>query len=371
MTHRLVSVMAVTAACSGGGGPAGTGPDASTADFVEHASFDVAETHLAAGDVDNDGDVDLYMTTNGGGTVSGHSSSAKLARNDGDGTLVVEDATLINWDCGRPRLEKVDADDLLDVVCLPQASGGATALLNQGQGAFLGAGYDNNTYATAARAWPVLAASPLVAATFSQGLVAFELVDTTQQMPIAMTLAPDPFTTLTIADLDGDGKPELIAGTDMMWSVFSGADQSRHDVAGMPGDLETADLNRDGHPDLLAISDANVAISLVSGGLLTAPVTVSGPPVEADHFVVDYDADGNSDLAFIGVGPQVYVMRGDGAGSLKPPELLSIAGTPIPTFMAGHRLAAVADFDHDGKIDLAISDVQAHTVRIWFGQFGG
>ncbi len=48
------------------------------------------------------------------------------------------------------------------------------------------------------------------------------------------------------------------------------------------------------------------------------------------HFVVDYDGDGNSDLVFIGVGPQVYVMRGDGAGSLKPPELLSIGGHAAP-----------------------------------------
>jgi hypothetical protein len=365
MTFRLASVMAVTAAACGGGGSGTTpGADARPPDFVEHATQSLPEIHLAAGDLDNDGDVDLYMISDPGGLGAGTSAQDKLARNDGTGTLVVEDGTTVDQDCSRPRLSKIDQDDYLDLVCLPVVFGGASARLNQAGASFVAAGYDA-TPVDAARAWPALPSS-VVAAT-SSGLLALAIEpDGTQMTKTA--LAADSFSALAVADLDGDGVPELIAGTPTTWSVFSGADRSRRDYAGAPGELESADLNRDGRPDVLAISDGAVAISLASASGLSAPVVVSGPPSDADHFIVDYDGDGVSDLLFIGVGPQVYVMRGDGAGSLNAPEALLLDGAPLPTFMAGRNLSAVADFNGDGKIDLAISDVQTRTVRIWNGR---
>jgi hypothetical protein len=356
--------MAVTAACSGGGGgPSSSGADATQADFVEVATLSLPEIHLASGDVDNDGDTDLYMIADPGGPVSSDFTTERIARNDGTGTLVPGDEQAFVQGCTRPRLEGIDADAYLDVVCVPGVVGGASARLNQGGTSFVNAGYDS-TSVTTARAWPVLP-STIVAAS-SGGLLVLAIAP--YSMPMAKTtLAADQFATLAVADLDGDGKPELIAGTSATWSVFSGADQSRHDYAGEAGDLDTADMNRDGHPDLLAFSDATVAISLVSSGALSAPVVISGPPAAADHFVVDYDGDGISDVLFIGVGPQVYVMRGDGAGSLHPPEPLTADGA-VPAYMTGRNLSAVADFDRDGKIDLAISDVQTHTVRIYKGR---
>jgi hypothetical protein len=359
----LAGVIAITAACGGGGGPDLPLADASTANFVEVASFDGIEIHLAPGDVDNDGDVDLYMISDPGGTVSGHASEDKLARNNGSGTFVLEDPTTTQGECERPVLEKIDPDAYIDMICVGYASGGIEALLNQAGASFVNAGYGSSRV-VAARAWSALPSSIVAAA--RDGLIALTIEPNSTDMA-KTALAPDAFATLAVADLDGDGISDLIAGAPTAWSVFSGVDQSRHDYPGAPGDLATADLNRDGHPDLLAISDASVAISLVSNGALTAPVTVSGPPIMGDHFVVDVDGDGISDLLFIGVGPQVYVMRGDGAGSLSAPEMLSIAGTPIPTFIPGVSLSAVADFDHDGKIDLAISDVQGHVEHIYKG----
>jgi hypothetical protein len=359
----VAGVIAVTAACSGGG-HSSPGADAPDADFVESASFDVPEIHLAAGDIDNDGDIDLYMITDPGGLVSGHASEDKLARNDGAGTLVLEDRTALQQECSRPVLATIDADAYIDLICVGYASGGIEALLNQAGASFVNAGH-GSSQAVAARAWAALPSSIVAAA--RDGLIALAIDPDSTEMAKTV-LAPDAFATLAVADLDGDGMSDLIAGAPTAWSVFSGVDQSRHDYPGGPGDLATADLNRDGHPDLLAISDESVAISLVSNGALTAPVTISGPPIMADHFIVDDDGDGISDLLFIGVGPQVYVMRGDGAGSLSAPELLTVAGTPIPTFIAGASLSAVADFDHDGKIDLAISDVQTHVEHIYKGR---
>jgi hypothetical protein len=360
----LAGVIAITAACGGGGGPDVPLADASTANFVEVASFDGIEIHLAPGDVDNDGDVDLYMISDPGGTVSGHASEDKLARNNGSGTFVLEDPTTTQGECERPVLEKIDPDAYIDMICVGYASGGIDALLNQAGASFVTAGH-GSSHVVAARAWAALPSS-IVAATMD-GLIAFTIAPASPEMTTT-PLAPDDFETLAVADLDGDGTSDLIAGTPTTWSVFSGVDQSRQDYPGAPGDLATADLNRDGHPDLLAISDASIAISLVGNGALTAPVGISGPPALADHFIVDYDGDGISDLLFIGVGPQVYVMRGDGAGSLSAPEALSIAGTPIPTFIAGSNLSAVADFDHDGKVDLAISDVQGHIEHVYKGR---
>jgi hypothetical protein len=355
---RLAGVIAVTAACSGGGGHGGSGPDAPAPDFALRTTFSVPEIHLAVGDVDSDGDADLYMISD--------DSQDKLARND-DGTLLLEDGTTIDDDCTRPRLENIDQDGLVDLVCLPTLAGGVSARLNQAGRSFVAAGHDGAA-ATAARAWPAIP-SAVVAAT-PEGLLALAIAPDSAQMA-RTTLAAESFSTLAVADLDGDGKAELIAGGDATWAVFAGSDQARHDVAGAPGDLLTADLDRDGHPDLLAIDGPSIAISLVRDGAPAAPVIIDGPPVDADHFIGDVDGDGTSDLVFVGVGPQVYVMRGTGSGSLGPPEQLRIDGEPIPTYMAGRNLAAVADFDRDGHLDLAISDVQTHTVRIWFGQFGG
>jgi hypothetical protein len=357
----LAGVIAITAAC-GGGGPAGSGPDAAAPDFTLRTTFSVPEIHLAVGDIDGDGDADLYLVSD----ASGASAQDKLARNDGAGTLVLEDGMTVDQDCTRPRLENIDQDGFVDVVCVPAIWGGASARLNQAGASFVAAGYDGTPVA-AARAWPAIPSS-IIAAT-SQGLLALSIDPAGTQMAKS-TLAPDDFETLAIADLDGDGAPELIAGTGATWSVFSGADRSRHDVAGAAGELETVDLDRDGHPDLVSFG-SQIGISLVRDGAPTAPTFVDGPPIDGDHVIVDYDGDGAPDLLFVGVGPQVYVMRGTGTGSLNPPEALLLDGAPLPAYMPGRNLAAAADFDRDGRVDLAISDVQTHTVRIWFGQFGG
>lgn len=245
-------------------------------------------------------------------------------------------------------------------MCVPVPYGGVSARLNAGT-TFMPAGYDH-TPARAALAWSVLP-SHVVAAT-SSGLRAFDVAPDATQMT-STQLAPDDFATLATADLDGDGMPELIAGGAAIWAVFSGADRTRRDYAGARGDLATADLDRDGRPDLLAFSGTTIAISLTRAGAPGTSSVIEGPPLDADHFIVDADGDGIPDVLFVGVGPQVFVMRGTGTGTLGAPERWYPGGAEIPEYVAGRSLAAVADFNRDGKVDLAISDVQIGVVRIW------
>jgi hypothetical protein len=354
----MAGVMAITVAC-GGGGPTTTGPDASgRIDFTEQATITTGEIHLATGDVNNDGAPDLYMTSDAGAI----SAQERIALNDGTGILSPAiTATDVQVDCTRPRLENIDTDNLVDVVCVPAIWGGASARLNRAGTAFAPAGYDH-TPVSDAHAWSALP-SQIVAAT-SSGLLALDVAPDATQMT-STVLAPDDFATLAVADLDGDGTPDLIAGTATTWSVFSGADRTRRDFAGVPGRLEAADLDRDGHPDLLAFSGTSIAISLVHGGVPGTPTVVDAPPLAADHFVVDHDGDGIPDVMFIGVGPQVFVMHGTGTGTLGAPERLYTDGSTIPAYMIGRNLSAVADVNRDGKIDLAIADLQTGVVRIW------
>jgi uncharacterized protein (TIGR03437 family) len=136
---------------------------------------------------------------------------------------------------------------------------------------------------------------------------------------------------------------------------------------------QVADFNGDGRSDLVGVANLRLTILLGDGrGNFTAASSV---PFEASslNFVVgDFNGDGKPDVAvqyvdnffkFLGAG--ATVLLGDGAGGL------SFASTlPSPGSDTSSRFT-VADLNGDGKQDLIVSSSNRNTVTVLLGDGTG
>jgi hypothetical protein len=193
--------------------------------------------------------------------------------------------------------------------------------------------------------------------------------------------------TLTSADLDGDGKPDLVvvsADTDggvSTISVFPGVGDGTYKArADYPAGLATkgvtvADVNNDARPDLIVVGrqtpgspiDAAVEVFLNKGdGRFLAPISVAkiaGGWQAEFAAIADLNHDGKPDI----VTNDGHVLLGDGKGHFKLME-----GSQ---FAAADSIAA-ADFNRDGKIDIAtvnfsVNPIYQNTVGIFLGNGDG
>lgn len=138
-----------------------------------------------------------------------------------------------------------------------------------------------------------------------------------------------------------------------------------------------ADLNKDGNPDLLLLTQtatrdstlstyvAKMQVALGKGdGTFNSPVDITGPDLMiqmlsgtqyAPVSLADMNGDGTQDIVALGSSAtydlQVAVALGNGDGTFKTPILKTYSGQ----FLNGQGLA-VADFDADGKQDVAITN---------------
>jgi hypothetical protein len=162
------------------------------------------------------------------------------------------------------------------------------------------------------------------------------------------------------ADFNGDGKTDL-ATADEWNSSFNillgngdGTFQAPVNYMVPPGlaVLAVGDINGDNKPDLIAGSDPALSVGLVSVYLGNGDGTFK-PPVEYDPgtpvlslAVADFDGDHHVDLAVGGLNnPFVNILRGNGDGTFNSPLAYTVGGAPGGL--------AVADFNADGKPDLA------------------
>lgn len=130
--------------------------------------------------------------------------------------------------------------------------------------------------------------------------------------------------------------------------------------------IATADFNADGRLDV-ALSDfasgASVFLGLGDGRFAVTPL--GGDLFNAGLAAGDFDGDGRADVALArnlsGVGTQVLVYRGDGAGGFAPPVVRGVPALLFP------REMVAADFDGDGRRDLALADDFGDAVGVLMG----
>ncbi len=173
---------------------------------------------------------------------------------------------------------------------------------------------------------------------------------------------------LAAADFNGDRKPDLAVAFDESSGVWillgdgaGGFGAATTILAGTPSSLVAADLNRDGKADL-AVTRRRVIVLLGNGtGAFRAaagsPIAVVGEP--SSLAVADFNGDGKPDLAVAPAGVAVpgcagcwrpaaaAVLLGNGAGGFRPAADSPFAGPE-------EEIAAAADFNGDGKPDLAL-----------------
>lgn len=168
-----------------------------------------------------------------------------------------------------------------------------------------------------------------------------------------------------------------LSGDSLTTAVINGSSGSaqvvgEYDVGPNAQNLVAGDFNGDGNADL-AVSDfgnldtnagGNIAIFLGKGdGTFTAGATVNAGATPVAMATADFNGDGKLDLAAANLtSGTLSVMLGNGDGTFQSPA--TYTATAIPESLVA------ADFNADGKIDIAIVD-QGGSVAILLGNGDG
>ena len=187
-----------------------------------------------------------------------------------------------------------------------------------------------------------------------------------------------PYRNLRVADLNGDGKPDIVVpnmverGVTILFGDgrgnFRGSERPPIPAGPSPFTVAVADINGDGKPDIV-VGNYSGQIVDRSGDALTFLLGDGrgnfrlGPRIASGHApgnaaAADVDGDGIADAVTANAGSRDLTVAFGGAGGLSPSRTITIPGTG-----RSWRLL-LADFDGNGRADAVTASAEDHTVTV-------
>ena len=282
-----------------------------------------------------------------------------------------------------------DRDGYTDLV-IGNTGGGPVLLLGEPGGAFgppaiIGAYLDTDSYVVRAADFNGDGLSDVAAGSYGTTRITVLLGDGHGNFSVGdQHLLGIPPTDFAIADYNRDGKPDIAGATYVgptLTMLLGNGDGTFDAAPSVPGGNSTLvlfpeDFNDDGIPDLAYTDFAPTEMPLVStlnilfgiGDATFRPKVAY--PIGTISEVIQYgdlDEDGKQDLLVANaVSNEVSILYGLGDGDFAAERRFSV-GTPLG-LMEGMRLA---DFDRDGHLDLAITQITTNTLSVFKGDGRG
>jgi hypothetical protein len=372
-------------------------------DFRKSLPADFLPTGVAVGDINGDGKED-WVVSNGG------SNDVWVYLGQGDGTASLPTVVpLAGQSPVAVALADLRGNGILDLVVAEADSSTVEVLLGKGDGTF-GAGtlyqtpdppstlvlanfHGNGHLDVAVGMDDLNSIDPKV---YEDAIVLFPGDGSGKlSSPIVwanVNAVPD-VTGLAVADLNGDGLPDLVVlegfgGAPGIYALLSQGDgtfkQSYFD-SHVPGvvnfdAIAMGDLNEDGHADLVIVdSDGNASIATGNGdGTFSSASTWKVFGTGDTGFsaaLVDLNGDGHLDLVTssatvigdqslgLNAGDLVCVLLGDGQGNLSPAN--------VYRGESGMFSLAVADLNGDGRPEVITANQDSDSVTVYLNDGRG